>query len=765
MRRSMVCKKFLISTVLFLAQYSSAWQIIPVELSKEEAQKEKVRESDKSFSFPVNAHLDFSDRLIVTAKENNTAKNFSLSFYDFVENVFKPIALEKVKVNGVADQKNPLFDCSINHIAMMDEHTFALTSSSEPKQLFALSLPDFKEVLSSGCIKDASGQEIESPISALAGGQGRAFGVITSKNQTSIAVFAVHVENKEIQLTLEEFEQLKKYVQEQGDEQLIEQFTKEITTKDGKRFKKVTEKKLLQTAAVPLCKTSDLIKIGNDVCALEIADMHWNENLKRLFIGLKITGNECSTDGVCALLVGRLDEGGNLVLSPGISPELVCSDNQIVASKKSNAEISIHQVRSMLTTTALDYSIVLGGNGNAADTRRTVFALPVLNFHTQNGAIAPEHIGLQGTLADNQGVPLEGFSDKSRSHLFLGRHFVTPAQSANNLCTNETKGAQVGGGALGVGPIDEIFVRDDAVYAIVSDAYEGYNSGVYYSQAIFDASGRIAAWTQWQPKALVPDETITSAYVDRINGSLVVAAGADAGAVRTVKRTQWVNNQLTQLAKLEFPQSKGGIQGLIDFPAYTPGLNQHMLIITGFAKLLCAQTSDQLRAITFNDEVLQKMGPLSCAEIIYNYPYGWLITGGVNGLAILCADDGAGWHVGTFDENFLDLPKMLRFKNIGDYQFVRKIIADEQFLYVLTDTKFDRIDITASDFNSGRLSTTRLAEAQQLTDSGLGIFIDVIVSEKCAFLISTSGLYRIANGQDIRFESADTLSWVPLSFI
>jgi hypothetical protein len=105
----------------------------------------------------------------------------------------------------------------------------------------------------------------------------------------------------------------------------------------------------------------------------------------------------------------------------------------------------------------------------------------------------------------------------------------------------------------------------------------------------------------------------------------------------------------------------------------------------------------------------------------------------------------------------------MQFKNIGDYSFVRKIIADEQFVYILTDTVFDRIDMSLSDVNGGKLNVTRLAEAKKLQDSEFGIFIDAIVSEKCAVIITTAGMYRIGNGHDIRYDSDKTLQWTPLT--
>lgn len=757
-------KLLIIALLLVYVSDLSAWQIMQGNA--------QTRDGNTSFSFPIKSLVGHSERLFAFAHESNKdqAKEYAISVFDYNKNQFEPAATKEIKVDGKEKQDNPLYDQPINFLATIDDLNTAVILQSKPTLLYDLCYLNGQEILSSGALKDATSNPIDQPIIALAGARSCAFAAIKGQGQetfgtssSAIALIAFKQEEKEEELSEQDYEKIKAEVQASNDENMAQAFSKQISTdKQGKHKKKVITKTFNQLDAASFCVSSDCIKIGNDAIAIDDAvDMHWNENLKRLFIAICVKGNEQSTNGACGLIVARVNEKGKLAFSPFIAPNLVNDEhNQIIAGKGCRAQISIHKVCSMLTTTTLDYVIVLGGNGAPDNTKTTVFALPVLNFHNKDGTINVEHIARHGTIANTKGHPLEAFSDTGRSHLFLGRHFATVPESAADLPTNETVATQVGSGALGIGPIDTIFVQDDAVYAIVNHPFKGKSAGIYYSQAIFDAEGRIAAWSAWQPKVISDDDTIINAYVDRIRGSLIVAAGDDAHSVKTIKRTRWTLTQLTHIVQEQFPQSHGGVHGIASFSSNTPGLDGHSaLAILGYGKIMFAETDDPLQITTFTSDVLHKLGPLNAAEIAFNYPFGWLIAGGAYGLAVLCNEDGTGWYIGNLDDSFLNLSKTMQFKRIGDYRFVRKIIADEQFLYILTDTSFDCIDLSLSDFSTGRLYTTHLADTHQFDETGLGIFIDAIVSEKCAILATISGLYRIGNGQDIRQDDDTTINW------
>jgi hypothetical protein len=109
----------------------------------------------------------------------------------------------------------------------------------------------------------------------------------------------------------------------------------------------------------------------------------------------------------------------------------------------------------------------------------------------------------------------------------------------------------------------------------------------------------------------------------------------------------------------------------------------------------------------------------------------------------------------------------MTFKQIGNYKFVRSIIADNNFLYVLTDKQLDRIDLHASNFATGSLITTTVATTQTpAIFGGTGGLLSMLISGKFGLLATTQGLYRVGNNNDISTAtSAKDIGWtlVPVS--
>jgi hypothetical protein len=740
----MISKKFSIALVLVFAHHMYGWQVLPMQLPKNETPKEqtKIRDTNRSFSFPIHSHLGISDGLIVGAATGES-KDFALSIFDFVENVFKPYAHKKVMLNGLADQDGPLFNNVISFLALISEKTAAFCLQSDPKRIFMATFPDFSQILSGPVIKDANDKEIDSQIVALAGGQNYAFAAVKGASQkefgagaSGIAVFTVHAETKEVELTAQQYEALKKEVQENGDEQHIESFTKEITIKDGKHTRKITEKKLQQIYFAQLSCASDCIKIGTDCREVEIGAMHWCPNLNRLYIGINMRGNQESSDGACGILVGRM-ENSKFILSPFISCDLVCENLQ-------NQNNSIRQLRSMLTTTILDYLIVHRGNGLPEQTSACVFALPIVNFHGIDGKVVQDRIAVHGTIAKDNEKPVEAFSATDRAQLYLGRHFNAIPQSSGDFVIDVNQRAHVGGGPLVAGPIEDIFVKDDSVYAIVNNPRHGQQAGVYYSQAIFDRNGVIAAWTAWQPKAIMHDETISGMTIVPAQGSLIVASGEDENSVQTVKRTAWLDSKTGELQELgalieqHFPKKFGGIQGMFDYDDY--------IGVLGLGKaLLFDMNTDS--GIIFDDEVVRGLGPLTAGTIFESSHQKLMLLGGLKGVAVLDLNE-----------------PCTHIKRIGDYEFVRKILVDENCIYILTDRSFDRIDVASLDLFSGKIDSVQLADARAITQSGdYGIFLDCAVCQKCALLAHSAGLHRVGNGKDIRADTKESLQWIQVA--
>lgn len=761
----------------------------------------------KTFSFPIHAyHVSANKRLYVGAAQAGTGKEFALSYLLPGNNEFQRFAREKISIDTIADQNNPLFDAKILHINEIDATDLCVVVDASPEALHVVNFStNTGEIFSLANLHDASMQEKNSGIVALAGNNASvAFAAVKGHEQkhfgsgsSGIAIAAFRSEVKKIEISDAQMEEIKKKLAGATPEE-IEFAQKGITIdKDGKRTKEIIVKTFSQLGCVPFSLASDFLKIGNDLVHIDdVVDMYWSSTVERLYVAVRVKGGSDAHDGVRALAVGNFDKTtGALVFYPIVADALVQPEhNIIVGGRGSDTQIAINKVRTMQTTTGfLDYLIVQGGNGAFEQAQRTVFALPLLNFKDELGIIDAKHIGVHGTLATiaekkvdgaTQAITLNGFRSSTKSHAFLGRHFCCIPQSPNDLITAHADEARVGAGPLHAGAISDLMVKDDAVYAVVAEADRSYASGVYRSQAIFDYDGHIAAWTRWE-KIIDTDDVMHAVLLDSSKGNHLIINGSSSDAIKNVERMDWAlqTSPLGELAALvteQLPPKIGGIQELIDFSPLTPGLSDtSLLCATGLSKivLVCMSNNAQTPAlVTFkNGEIehavgqytalameggaVARLGPICAAEIGVNDTNGWLFIGGVHGVAVLCHADGSGWAMPQGLHTLDALQQGMAFKRIGNYAFVRKIICDDQYLYVLTDTVLDRIDLRTASFADESFTVTRLANARELTHGDFGICQDMVVSEKLCVLAHTNGLCRVGNGKDIRTDDVATLDW------
>ena len=343
--------------------------------------------------------------------------------------------------------------------------------------------------------------------------------------------------------------------------------------------------------------------------------------------------------------------------------------------------------------------------------------------------------------------------------------------------------AQVGGGILTAGPIVDIIVRDDTVFAFVGNE----TSGVYSSQALFDVSGKIKAWTQWQRAAGTTDNIFATALA-AADGNFILASGADANTVNTIKKTVWSDGSpeslqpLTTILDNTLP-ANGGAQGLQTILPNTPGLhNIALLAAGGIGTVVLAQTGlqntitgiitptagpDFNNMVSFDNGIitsnvtaktviisggdLDTVGPITALEIAATATDAWLFLGGSNGLAVLTHPNGSGWNATTqLSNNLVGLNTGMLFKQVGAYSFVKKLISDSGFLYVIAHDRVDRINLATSDFGTNTLDVTTIATIGTDGVSIYGGFLDGIFSQALALIATTDDLLRIGDGKDIR---------------
>jgi len=265
---------------------------------------------------------------------------------------------------------------------------------------------------------------------------------------------------------------------------------------------------------IPTYSTSDPIitvtDIGIEVC------LHWDDKLQRLYIGIEsLRTNTTTQAGARSIIVARVVNTNGLMSFAEIAPDTAFTPgatNQIVGAKKTAMQtpltIGALYLRTMHTSTGKSYLIVNGGNGVMVDSTTVVpgnriFALPLVDVND------PANIK-QGTLANIENPT-----------------FTQTADTPSELFTNQDPQANVGGGPFPLKPdkrISDIVVVGDTVYVSTKESQnstDNTESGIWYSQALFDEYGTIYRWTPWTKRAFPGSTTKIKLFdVDAANGKL-----------------------------------------------------------------------------------------------------------------------------------------------------------------------------------------------------------------------------------------------------
>lgn len=709
-----------------------------------------------TFSFPIKKTLVTADQRMIVAAQESGAGNFSLSYLDSGATQFKALAPEKIILNGQKDQNNPIFDAAIADIASLNSTNIAIVTADNSTQVYCHNFGLFKSHLfQTKPLLDATGTYPTSGITALAAGNGYAFVAVKGHGQESfgtgdsgIALIKFSEIYSEQELDQKALEKIKEDGKDLTDEEKAEIQKALYQDKDGKTKKKITTFGFSHVNTAPLNNTHNVLKVGDaDVAIEEITDMYYSAALDRVYIACKLSGSGTA----CAIAVGHVDSNGNLQLSPLVAPHFCKQDGLIVGL--ANYMETIRRVRTLQTSTGyLDYLIVFADNSNVK--RDVIRALPLVNFKQEDGTIAIDDMPWHGTLAPKNSSLMQAYGPKNPKtgrSLFLGRHFTNmPLSYADLNIKRDCEAALVGANLFKNGTIDSIDIQGDCVYVIINNAKDNDDNGVYQSHAIFAHDGRIAAWTKWQ-KIYNSDNYVASYGADGAQG-IIISEGRDGQTVRSVGRTSWnteLQDSLAQIVSKEFPKENGGIQGLFDFEMFYQ--SSSLLCISGKEKVMLVTVyptnANENKVHVLNENELSGLGAISAAEVPLCYT-DLLWIGGVGGLALLEQDGARG---------------IITCKKVGNFSFVKKLIFDECYLFVLTDTTLDRIDIAKSDFKNDQLVVTRLANADDLLSEKNSYFYDCIVSGPLALLAHNKGLSRIANDHDVRVDDMQTIAWADVS--
>jgi len=766
--------------------------------------------------FPYGASQSVAT-VVAGANEEKTGNTYSVSVYSPAVSQFIPAGVATVTLNNQENQSNPLIaqkikflssyrnmNDAIMYCACIDKQTITTSvSQSERFYKFSVELPDSTkptetkvDVVQSDVPNDAN-EEVADYIAGMAsfnvrGGKDLIFGAVTPHGSSAFGagnsgITAAQVVKEKLGYVLK----------------MINLATGEYENK-----------------AFSFTGALSELKVGGDATVLNAVspyiDMHWDVTLQRLYIAVSATAAGTATDGARSIIVGRF-ENGKLVFQKIVPDDVVLDgDNDNIIATKVVGSLFAYKVRTMQTTTGLNYLIVNGGNGTVGTVANSVYAIPLTNLQV------PGEANPTWNTDDNHGVAANVNSEPSTnfnevSNRYRMRTFREVADSVSDLFTTSSPGALVGVGTVPFlladnMTIKDMFVRDDAVYVSVAAVY-GYDNpqiqqpGLYHSKAIFDHYGKIAAWTPWQ-RVSGSDDRSYGAMLDASRGDFWYLTGVDDDNVNTVKKTSWGRNAedgllggtttdasvgLVSLITQQFQPVYGGASAMQQFDANAnnrgipnSGLTGiTTMLVSGFEKTMFIKTGVNSEATgtikpytgdfatdlasnihgtfpvgtgkTFvvSGGALDGIGPLVANTTFSNSTSSWIAVGGVNGLAILSGSSGEGF-------NSSSMPTGFTFKRVGDYKFVRKIVSDGYYLYVLTNKVLDRIVIDASAFASGGINKTTIARASELCGWSRANFADIVIGDKLGVLATSKGLYRIANNSSIKNE---TVYWtyVPLN--
>ena len=485
----------------------------------------------------------------------------------------------------------------------------------------------------------------------------------------------------------------------------------------------------------------------------------------KMYMGVDITADSGTANhGVGLFVATGVAQTDNTTASltfSSILPDDVAgdSDTSPIFATSNAGRIAVRNVTTTVTSTGLSYLIASRDDGVGG--LQSVYAAPLVT----HSATADDNgkIGKFGSLTKD--FKISGI--RYREH-----GFDTVIDDAAEIDVAGDAGVvtriQVGGGPVpigaGEGYINQLFAQGDSVYIATGGvASAGTQTGLFQSQALFDASGQIVSWTPWQ-RITGEDDGVLFAMKNPLTGSVMFI---ESPANQEVHQTTWNNDHPTaQEVNNRFKKDTGGIQGLFAFSKETPGFSNpgvtevSLIVSTGNPDIVLNQTGsyqvDSFRPLTSLTPLYLNtnasdidLGSIVAAEFGQNSGEAdhWLFVGGEKGLAVLAnTDDGTSWGEYLTDVAGAVPPRGL-FHTIGSFSFVKKIVADGDYVYVLTSDALHRFEPAAAKFPDPKdYAFAALDEVSVLQGTALhehAHLLDVIVDDDFVIVGTTHGMYSI----------------------
>jgi hypothetical protein len=336
---------------------------------------------------------------------------------------------------------------------------------------------------------------------------------------------------------------------------------------------------------------------------------YYDSSLQRAYIGLRIqTNNEMTAIGK-AVVIARLEsiddnDDKKLVLQDIVADSAIEGDDQIIVARDLDINLRANNISVMHASTGPSYLIINGGIGSTDQIGNQLFALPLIN----NSNNEENH----GSLANKNAT-------------LVNNVFVTPATDPDQLPTENDDAAWIGNGPLPIESnqvIAELIVIGDTVYVALNTEPDTDNdTGILFSQALFDSSGKIIRWTPWSKRAtpfnafpgtslpgdVAHDGRVNFFAIDTKTGNAWIIEGTTGQVVgvttwKTQSSSPSTNNLLTSLttnlwngcySTLDLDQSTQGFSSTMNRYALFGGTNQIIFTRISQAKIIGDSGSPQ----------------------------------------------------------------------------------------------------------------------------------------------------------------------------
>ena len=470
--------------------------------------------------------------------------------------------------------------------------------------------------------------------------------------------------------------------------------------------------------------------------------------LGNLYIGVDATANAAGGSCATALTFPILtSEATDFTFEEMAPASILTTGTNTIISASAGGRVRITNIAGMKTSTSLQYVIVARDNGTGP---QSIYALPIVMSGTNIGKIA-DFTSVQDNFVATGG-------------LLNARQFTTEISSVTQIDPAGIYSSQllVGGGALPLNApnsIQKLYTVGDSVYAVIGNAYAaGQQPGTFRSQAIFAQDGHIVAWTAWS-RVLGSDAQQNYSFVDRKTLSGYYISHVTTGNFRAVNQTTFSSSSFMQ--PLFALLTSGGTQGMFNFPSSTPGFDNELsvLIATAYGQVAIAQTgtlnsgnvaiNNPVTTLTFAGANVNNQTAIIAAEFAHDVDndYHWLFVGGASGVSVLtCDSPGYSWS-GALN-NIACLNTGQNFKTVGNFKFVKKLVWDQTYIYILTSTDLYRIALDPNKFTA--TPTVDLNPEHILSSSALSqnpaYFLDIIIDNGFCVIGSTAGLFSMNGG-------------------